>query len=64
MEKNTGIRELEILEAGDLMIILGIGKNSAYKLMKSPDFPSKKIGGLWKVSRNAFEDWLNNQSKK
>lgn len=64
MENNESNKGKEILKVEDLMEILRIGRNTAYNLMRSEDFPSKKIGRLWVVSRESFKDWLNNQSKK
>lgn len=63
MATKQSIEEKEVLKVDDLMGILGIGKNTAYNLMKSEGFPSKQIGRLWIISKLAFENWLNNQSK-
>lgn len=53
----------DILRVDDLVAILGIGRNTAYNLMRSKDFPSKQIGRQWFISTNSFEYWLGNNFK-
>lgn len=50
----------EILDIKDIMNRLKIGKNSAYSLMKSKNFPSIKIGRKYIVFANDFEKYLRN----
>ena len=42
-----------------LMQVLGICRDKAYKLMKSKFFPSIKIGSSYIVTKDALEEWLN-----
>lgn len=37
---------------------LGMSLNYAGKLMATKGFPSTKIGGSWKVSKKALDEWL------
>ena len=37
---------------------LGMSPNYAGKLMAAKGFPSTKIGGSWKVSKKALDEWL------
>lgn len=37
---------------------LGMSPNYAGKLMATKGFPSTKIGGSWKVSKKALDEWL------
>ena len=43
----------------DIMQIMGIGKNSAYKLVQSGEIPYKLIGNRYKIPAVAFHNWLN-----
>ena len=43
----------------DIMQIMGIGKNSAYKLVQSGEIPYKLIGNRYKIPAIAFHNWLN-----
>lgn len=50
----------DILDVKDIMQKLNIGKNSAYALMKTKNFPSIKIGRKYIVFANDFEKYLRN----
>lgn len=39
--------------------LLGVSKASAYKLIRSNQFHSVKIGGQHRVSKVVFDEWLN-----
>ena len=39
--------------------MLGIGKNEAYRLTHSKNFPAIRIGNRIIVPREAFHQWLN-----
>ena len=45
----------------EIQDILGIGRNSAYNLVKSGVFHSVRIGGNIRISKKSFDDWLDNQ---
>ena len=51
-----------IYETHDIMEILNISKNSAYKLIKSGEIPCKQIGNRYKIPVMGFENWLNNSN--
>lgn len=40
--------------------ILGIGKNAAYALVAEKKFKSIRIGSSIRISKQSFDDWLNN----
>ena len=42
---------------------LGIGKNSAYSLVKSGVFRTVRIGGSIRVSKKSFDKWLDEKSQ-
>ena len=39
--------------------MLGIGRTSAYNLVKENHFKVVKIGAAIRVSKKSFDDWLN-----
>lgn len=39
--------------------MLGIGRSSAYNLVKENHFKVVKIGASIRVSKKSFDDWLN-----
>lgn len=44
--------------------LLNIGRNSAYELAVSKDFPSKRIGKkIIRIEREALYAWMRNTSK-
>ena len=45
----------------EIMKILNIGKNSAYKLVSSNVFKTIRIGKTIRVSKVSFDNWLNSQ---
>ena len=42
----------------DIMDILRISRNVAYKLFNSDGFPALRINRLLRVEKTAFENWL------
>ncbi len=47
----------------EIQDILGIGKNSAYSLVKSGAFRTVRIGGIIRVSKKSFDKWLDEKSQ-
>ena len=50
-----------ILTVKHMQEILGIGKHSAYDLMKREDFPSFKVGKQLRVERDKFFEWMEQE---
>ena len=48
----------------DLQKILGIGRDTAYALMRNGSFPAIKIGHRYIVETKAFEQWLRRNAGK
>ena len=48
----------EILTVKDLCEILGIGKNTAYNLLKSGEIKSVKIGKIYKIPKDYLINYL------
>lgn len=45
----------------EIQSILAIGKNSAYALVNSGLFRTVKIGNSIRISKNSFDEWLDNK---
>lgn len=55
----TNIKELPIvLEAKDIMDILGMCKTKVYDLMEAEGFPLIRLGRNKRVMRDKFFEWL------
>jgi len=48
----------------EIQRILGIGRNSAYKLVSEKDFPSFYVGNRIIVPTDLFQEWINKQAKQ
>ena len=53
--------EKRIYTVDEIQDILGIGRNSAYNLVKSGVFHSVRIGSSIRISKKSFDDWLDKQ---
>ncbi len=52
--------EKQVYTVQDIMAILSISKNMAYKFIKeNPPFKVIKIGDLYRVNKESFDLWLN-----
>lgn len=59
MNNNTAGAELVIYTVEDVMPILRISRNQTYKLFNSDGFPSFRIGSSHRITKSAFEKWVN-----
>ena len=50
----------KMLTIKDIQNNLGIGKNNAYRLIKSPGFTTIKIGRKYLIPDDEFETWVQN----
>lgn len=48
----------------NIMEIMHISRSSVYKLFSSEAFPSIKMGGMLRIEKSAFENWLKAYSGK
>lgn len=53
-----------MLTTKDLQMILKIGRDRAYALMRSKAFPSMKIGARYYVTKEALDEWLRRYAYK
>jgi hypothetical protein len=44
----------------DIQILLKIGRNATYKLLKTQQFPVIHIGKKIVIPKTPFENWVNN----
>ena len=54
----------KLLRVKDIAEIFGCGRNKAYELMKSPGFPTVKIGKNLYVLEAELEKWIEDYSGK
>ena len=48
----------------DIQGLLGIGRNSAYKLVNKKDFPSISVGNRIVIPIDHFNDWINKKATR
>ena len=48
----------------DIQRILGIGRNSAYRLVNEKDFPSVYVGNRIVIPADLFQKWVNQQAAR
>jgi len=49
---------------GDIQRMLGIGRNSAYKLVSGKDFPAIFVGNRIVIPTDHYEKWVNQQTER
>lgn len=49
-----------IYEIEDIRQILKIGKNTAYELVRKKELPAFKIHGVWKITDEALQRYIQN----
>jgi excisionase family DNA binding protein len=57
--RNAAERRTYLVE--DIAEILGIGKSSAYELVKQGHFKSVRIGTAIRISKKSFDEWLDSR---
>ena len=53
----------EIIKIEEMMKMLDIGKNTAYRLLDSGEVRAFKIGKVWKITRSAVQEYIEKQVK-
>ena len=48
-----------IYRVKDIMRIMGVGRDSAYSIMRANGFPATKLGRTYIVTKKNFEAWLD-----
>ena len=57
-----GRSEQRTYTVDEIAKILGIGRASAYELVKQGHFRAVKIGAAIRISKKSFDEWLDQQS--
>lgn len=52
----------EILTIEDIMVILGIGKNSAYELLRTGEIKAFRLKGRWKIPKKSVSEYILSKS--
>ena len=50
-----------IYEVKDIMQIMKVSRNTAYKLLKHEGVPHMRVGGHYKIPAERFHEWLSSQ---
>jgi excisionase family DNA binding protein len=50
-----------IYEVKDIMRIMHISRNTAYKLLRQEGIPQMRVGGHYKIPAERFHQWLDSQ---
>lgn len=48
-----------LLTAAEAMDILGVGKNTMYRLLKSGELPAVRIGRVWRIQMEELSRYLH-----
>lgn len=65
MDKYCSFEELPLLlKVGDLIPVLGIGRNTAYELVRTGQIPSIRIGHQLRISKQSLIDFLRRSEVK
>ena len=54
----------DMISLDDLCEMLSIGKNTAYRLLKTNQIKAFKIERIWKIPRDSVSQYVISQSKK
>ncbi|MBR6669638.1 MAG: helix-turn-helix domain-containing protein [Ruminococcus sp.] len=57
------MKENEIITIEQLMDMLNIGKNTAYKLLDSRAIKAFRIGNKWKIPVSPIYEYINEQTE-
>ena len=48
----------------DLQDILGVGRKSAYSLLKRNEFRWIRIGAVYRIPKKSFDEWLESRNSE
>ena len=52
-----------LITVAELQVVLDIGRDTAYNLVRRKDFPSIKLGKEYRVFKDQLSEWLLKQQK-
>ena len=47
-----------VLTPAEVMDVLGVGKNTMYRLLNSGQLPAVRIGRSWRITQTALDEFL------
>lgn len=53
----------DIITVEEMQKLLGIGKNTAYELLKQNKIKCFRIGKIWKIPKQSVEEYILTQSR-
>lgn len=53
----------DLLNVDCIMDILGIGRSTALKLLKTGEIPARKVGREWRIVKSDLEKYVCNTNK-
>ncbi len=56
--------EVKFYTVDDLQRLMGIGRNSAYKLVRSKGFPTILVGNRIIIPADLFQKWIEKAAQK
>lgn len=56
-------KKSEVFTVGDLMEYLSVGRTTAYKLLRSGNIKTLKIGKLYRIPKKAVDDYIDSVRK-
>lgn len=62
LTQNMNNEETALMTPPELAVYLGIGRNRAYNLLKDGVIKGFRIGSTWKVSKEAVDRYIREQS--
>ena len=64
--ETTGVKmpEKRVYSVAEIQDILGIGRNSAYEVIKNGKFRVVRIGNQIRISKKSFDEWLDKMSEE
>lgn len=57
------MKTAEVYTVKDICEILSIGRNTAYRLITKAPFRVIKIGDVYRIPKDGFDDWLHQKNK-
>lgn len=54
----------DLLNVNCVMEILGIGRNTALKLLKSGEIPARKVGREWRIIKADLENYMRKYNNR
>lgn len=62
IQQDDKVQEKRVYTVDEIQDILGIGRTSAYALVKQKVFHSVRVGGSIRISKKSFDEWLDSMS--